>query len=398
MLENQQEMDAPRRTTGLITRVLVIGLARLRLSCSNDPRRQSAKYMASGSEYLAAGRFQEAVIQFEMPVQNNPRSAEAHFQLARAHQGLNDREAAYRELTEAVSLESQKHKEAQLEMASLLLKRRQYSAAEQTAGKVLQLDPGNGRAHSILAQMYGLTGDGTSALRELQTAIRLDPKRVENYVAMAAIYLASGRQGEADDASQRAIAADPKSIEARIALGSALSFARGRLRLPKTRSLQPPLDPRAVLPKLLLGRLYATSGRPLGSREALQRAESECAAGSDAYRALGSYYAESGQLEKAVAEFKSLLDSKPKDPGLRMSLAEVLINLNRHQEAGTVISEVLRATPGDPEGFDLARTDSDRGWQVRGSRGCVPEGDESGSRLGRRLLLSGHISEVHGIA
>src|SRR5580700_3702994 len=103
-------------------------LIALLLSCSSDPNKQKRAYLNSGDKYYQRGKYQEAVIQFRNAIQIDPRLAEAHWHLARAYLRLRNSEAAYHELTETLSLEP-KNPDAQLELASLLLARREYTEA-----------------------------------------------------------------------------------------------------------------------------------------------------------------------------------------------------------------------------------------------------------------------------
>src|SRR5580698_11146526 len=110
-------------------------LAVLLTACSN-PNKQKLAYLNSGDKYFKAAKYQEAVIEFRNALQIDPRLANAHQKLAMAYLKLGNSEAAYRELRETVGLDP-KNRDAQLEMASLLLARRQYGAAQAAAESAL---------------------------------------------------------------------------------------------------------------------------------------------------------------------------------------------------------------------------------------------------------------------
>jgi tetratricopeptide (TPR) repeat protein len=70
-----------------------------------------------------------------------------------------------------------------------------------------------------------------------------------------------------------------------------------------------------------------------------------------AYGALGNFYASSGQTEKALAEFRSVLSSHPKDNALKGQFVAMLLDLNRVAEAAPLNREILSANPTDPHGL-----------------------------------------------
>src|SRR5580692_8879656 len=96
--------------------------------CSVDPQKRSAKFLASGQAYVAKGKYQEAEIQFDNAVEANPRSAPAHYELARTLLHLGKRELAYREFVETVALDPGRT-DASLALVSLMLSRQEFKPA-----------------------------------------------------------------------------------------------------------------------------------------------------------------------------------------------------------------------------------------------------------------------------
>ena len=124
-----------------LIRFLLIPLLFL-TACSVDPQKQSAKFLASGQAYFTMGKYQEAEIQFDNAVQSNPRSESAHYQLARTLLCLNKREAAYRELLETLTLDPT-NTDASIELAAILLTRREFGEAQAQIDKILKAHPEN---------------------------------------------------------------------------------------------------------------------------------------------------------------------------------------------------------------------------------------------------------------
>ena len=127
-------------------------------SCSTAPHARMLTFLASGETYIKAGKYQEAVIEFRNAVQIDPKSATAHYQLARAYMSLGNRAAAYRDFEESVSLDAG-NVDAQLQLAALLIDRKEYDRAQTMAEQVLDKDPKNAQAHVIFGQRHALAND-----------------------------------------------------------------------------------------------------------------------------------------------------------------------------------------------------------------------------------------------
>jgi Flp pilus assembly protein TadD len=66
-------------------------------------------------------------------------------------------------------------------------------------------------------------------------------------------------------------------------------------------------------------------GRAADAEKVYRELKSVAPDNPQAYQALGGFYEETGERQKAIAEFKSLLASKPKDIPVKQRLIENLI-------------------------------------------------------------------------
>ena len=100
--------------------------------CSADPNKRKFGYLQDAEKYFKSGKSQEAVIQYRNALAIDPRFAPARYGLGEAYLALNRTDAAYRELTEAVTLDPA-NLDARLKLARLLLGRRQLDQAQSFA-------------------------------------------------------------------------------------------------------------------------------------------------------------------------------------------------------------------------------------------------------------------------
>jgi len=329
--------------------LLIVALLPL-VSCSSDPATQKRKYLNSGESYFKAAKYQEAVIQFRNALEIDPRFATAHYQLGRTYLALKNPASAYRETNEAVTLDPG-NADAQLQFAALLIGRGQLGQAQAVAQKVLAAEPGNARAHAILGEAHTLAGDFSKAIQEFLKAVELDPQRIENYAALGAAYGAAGRLSEAESAYKKATEINPKSIQAHISL-SQFYFSQGKGADAETEMRAAcALDPHALPPRFLLARIYLDEGKRAEAEKLYADLKTVAPNDSQAYRALGSFYSLFGERHKALAEFRLLLASHPKDTSIKLDLVETLLDLNQIGEAASLNQEVLKTNPADPRGL-----------------------------------------------
>ena len=127
-----------------------------------------------------------------------------------------------------------------------------------------------------------------------------------------------------------------------------------------------------------------------GSDSATESARRSLAA-MNAY--LGNLAARSGDYEEAEARYRRALDHDPALPVARLNLSAVLITIDRHDAAESILLDVLSGNPGDPRALELlgeaafqrGRTDEAIEWWrkaiANGAGGGLP------GRLEKALML-----------
>lgn len=349
-LKKGVQVTIPGVTPGRSARRLRISLVSAALlclaACSEDASAKRQRYLSSGEKYFKEGKFHEAALQFRNAIQLDPKSAEAHYGLARTHLSLNNADAAFNELVETVTLQPGNW-DAQLDLANLHTARREYDKAAACVAKVLKANPDHPLAHATLAMKHAATRDWVNATAGFEKAIQLAPDRVDFYTGLAkAVYIASGKLPEAESVLRRATAANPNSVAAHMELARFYVTQRRPEGLASAQAAVD-LEPKAVAPRLLLSRAYNAAGRVADAEKVLRELKSFAPNDPQAYLALGGFYEQIGDREKAVSEFQAMLASKPKDISVKQRLIENLIGLERWKEAETLNKEVLKSNNDD---------------------------------------------------
>ncbi len=333
---------SPAAFRAVLCAIAVIGLG----SCSPDPAKHYADLLASGKKYAAAGKYQDAVIQFRNAIDLHPRSADAHYQLALAYLNLKSPQQAYQELVSTVDLD-RKNTDAQLRLAALFLAARKYEDAQKVLDTVIALEPGNATAHSLLGEKRAATQAWDSAAREFQTAMTLDPRKTGNYAGLAMVYASTGKSAEAEATLRKAVELQPKSLEALVALGRFYYMQHRPREAEAALRTASDSDPHAKEPRVLLTKIYLDAGRIAEAEQVCRELKKSLSGDPEAFAALASFYETTGQKEKEAAELREMSAAHPKELVIKARLTDVLIDLDRVPEADRLNQSLLSASPDD---------------------------------------------------
>lgn len=316
-------------------------------ACSANPAKKSAAFLMSGERSEKAGQFQEAAVQFRNAIEADPRSANAHYRLALVYIRMSAYQLAYSELLTTVKLDAG-NKDAQLELATLLIGTHKFEDAQAAVTKVLTSDPNNARAHTLLGAKHAALQAWPMAIGEFQESIRLDPCGVDSYTGLALAYSATNRLPQAEESLQKATELCPKSFAAHLNLGR-FYLAQHRLsEAEKALRAAFAADTRTALPFALMAKAYFDNGRSTDTARICAELKSLAPRNPDAYQALAEFYEGAGQKDQAIAELKSAMTVNPNDGNLKAHLSELLLDLGRIDEAARLNQDLLNSQPADP--------------------------------------------------
>jgi tetratricopeptide (TPR) repeat protein len=201
-------------------------------------------------------------------------------------------------------------------LGAIAAKRGQKDQALNELHRALELDPNRAAFHEDLALLQAGDPTKTSSVEdELKKAVALDPKSVNAKLLLAAFYAKSSRWQEAEKTSWDAVATDPKSLSARESLT----------------------------------RIILKQGDQPRAEQVLRQASKDLADDPQGVRILADYYAGSGQMDKAKAEFASLSAKYPKNISVQKGYIRVLLEVKDYATAQKVVTELMKKNAKDPE-------------------------------------------------
>src|SRR5262245_59773781 len=155
----------------------------LAYGCGGDPQAKKAAHMQKGEAYVVKEKYTEAVIEYRNALKLDPKDAQAYYKLALAYlkQGeLPQMQNAFQALQKSVDLDASLT-DAQLKLGEFYLLAQKFDEAQEKATLVLQNDPNNIEAHTMLGGAYAGRKELPQAIDALRTAISLDPKLIRAY-------------------------------------------------------------------------------------------------------------------------------------------------------------------------------------------------------------------------
>jgi tetratricopeptide (TPR) repeat protein len=317
--------------------------------CHGDPNVRKQKYLESGKRYSAESKYKEAAIQFQNALKIDKNYPDAHYELAQAYVHLGQFSAAYGELARTVALQPTNYK-ARIDLGNLLLAGGKIDDAQAQANAVMAAQPNNPDVHAMLGAIAAKRGQKDQALNELHRALELDPNRAAFHEDLALLQAGDPtKTSSVEDELKKAIALDPKSVNAKLLLAAFYAKSSRWQEAEKTSWDAVATDPKSLSARESLTRIILKQGDQPRAEQVLRQASKDFADDPQGVRILADYYAGSGQMDKAKAEFASLSAKYPKNISVQKGYIRVLLEVKDYATAQKVVAELMKKNAKDPE-------------------------------------------------
>ena len=188
----------------------VLASSMFSIGCADDADRV-AKFMANGKAYVAAGKHDEAVIEFKNVLQIEPENAAAHEALSLAYLETKKPREAYWEMSETVRLDPG-NVEARLRYGTVSAAIGEYDLALEQAEAVLAIDSRSAPALILRAQAREAKEDLDGAKADFEASIDADPAGPAYRFLYAGFLERRGRLDEAERVMRELIAIEESYI------------------------------------------------------------------------------------------------------------------------------------------------------------------------------------------
>ena len=358
--------------------------------CSKSPAELQKKYQGLGEHYLAEGKLNEAVIEFQNLLKINPRSPRGHFDLAQAYHKkgwLIESVIQDREATKLDPLMLPAH----MALAEYAVNSGQWNPAKDEIASVLKIDPNNPEGWVLAGQrMLGL-GREEEADRDLKRALSIKPGYPRGLVALGDLKRKQKKDKEAQEDYERALSADPSLGRALTGLGLLAQSQRDNPLAQTEFKKALSVDPDNLRSRIVYANFLAATGHlhkaihelaDIPSKKADLRipvkiAEYRTLLGENAKAiaillplaqqkipvpdisfVLAKAYQQSGKKEDALHQVDRLLSINGVPPILKIGAARIDLIEGKPQDARNIL-QTLRKIPDLPVAYALTESQVD---------------------------------------
>jgi tetratricopeptide (TPR) repeat protein len=315
-------------------------------SCSRNPQKAKAKYLAQGQNYMKKGQYGDAAIEFRNALRIDPRFVDAYYQLAQANLAQHNWNAGYASLVKAIELDPTRL-DARLDRGRLYLAARQFGDAESEANYVLKQQPSDVNAYQILGAALMGEQKPDQALAAFAKVAEFRPNDPSSYINMALIEISLRRLGEAEQNLKRAVAVDPKSVQAYTDLAG---FYRLQNRLPEAQAILQQgtaNTPNATPLYIEWASMLTAQGKSDEAETVLAQLRKALPNSSDAAMAIGDFYFDRKQTDRALVEYRRGLSADPKNLNIKKRMQDLYLTTGQMALASDLDKELMKDAPKD---------------------------------------------------
>jgi tetratricopeptide (TPR) repeat protein len=314
------------------------------VGCKTDPEVAKRRYLESGQRYFDKGQFAEATIQYRKALQIDPRYADAYYHLGLADLKLREWQEAYKAFNQLILVDPANVK-AHTELFSLYLSGHQYTEAQQEADTLVTLDPKSAYPQQLVGTVAMARQRYQDALEAFGKARDLSNGDAPSQLNVALVQIALTQYAEAEKTLQLAIQKDAHFVPGYLNLANLY-----RVQSKNTDAVQALRaglqgNPDSQEITVELARILSATGDPAGAEQLISQLRSSHASSPEAHLAIGDFYSDQAQLDKALASYQEGLRIAPKNDALRLKALNLLVAMGKANEANDLDTQILKDDP-----------------------------------------------------
>ena len=316
------------------------------LSSCSTPSEKKEKHYLRALEYIKINDNKAAILELKNAIQMDAKFADARYQLGLLYLKAGNPKAAFGELQRTASLDP-KNLDAGIKVAEFYLLSRNQENCRKYIDQVLLEDPNYLDGLALLANLELIDRNFAKAEKAIDKALVQAPENDKFYNIKGRILAAQNRWEESEKLFQKAIDLNPNNFEN---FRTMLMFYEQRKNEPAIQKLlntMVPKFPDNPQLHLTLADLYQDKGE-------LDKAETELLEVVKIDKKLvasrlmlANFYVRNQQVSKAEEALKSALADIPKDLQLQVALAELSFNVQKYDQAKSIIDSVLKTNPAN---------------------------------------------------
>jgi tetratricopeptide (TPR) repeat protein len=314
--------------------------------------RSARQYMARGNQLFAAGRYEEAELNYRNAIQKDTQSGEAHYRLGLALLKLNKLGDAYQTLTRAVALDP-KNIPAKVQLASLCLASYAgdprhpvalYKQARTLTDQLLAANPASADGLRLKGAIALLDNHPADAVESFRHALRAAPNSPEAEVGLAEALLRDNQPEEGERTAQDAITRHPQFAAGYELLYAYYSAQKNGDKLEALLKSWSATNPKSPVPVLRLAAYYYAQKKPGETEKTLNTLLDRRTDFPQADLLVGDFHAATRDWDKALADYqRGESRDRPREATYRERAAGMLAVSGHRDEALKALNAILAA-------------------------------------------------------
>jgi tetratricopeptide (TPR) repeat protein len=333
----------------------VVALALLAtFGCSSSPQ----AYLERGNRFAAAGKYDDAIIQYRKALQKSPQLGEAHYRLGLAALKKSLPVDAYQELRRAGEL-MPANDEVQAKLGELSTSlynadprhpKQYYDQAAKIADQLLAKNPEGFDGNRLKGALALIDQKPAQAIEYLRKADKAKPNDQEVQMGLAIALVRDNQVPAGLDLARSLIAKDKTFGRAYDFLFEQYEAAKRTQEAEDILLLKVANNPKQADYILELARYYAVASKPAEMSATLQKLLDNPADFPDSRMRVGNFYESLGKPDEALRMFQEGVKVDPKHAvEYQKRMVQVLAGQRKFAEAIQQLNEVLKAHPDDRE-------------------------------------------------
>lgn len=303
--------------------------------------------MQQAEDDLQRKDYQAALEPLKKVTAASPQTAAAWYYLGYAEHGLHQDDEARQAYEKAVTLQPDLA-EAQVNLGSLLMAKRDFAGALPHLQSAVKLKPNDARAHLDLAMALDGAGQHEAAAQEFQRASALDPNSGTTLLAAGRVELGQKHYAEAAADLTKALALGPNNAEAERDLAVADEALGQMPEAAQHLAAYLKLEPSDVAVRVHLAQIYLTQKQTDLALAQLRQLDSQPLP-PEVEASVGDAYALAGDFGDSEAHYRKALQALGGQADLHRALGETLLKQKKNAQAEAEFRKALAIAPGQSD-------------------------------------------------
>ena len=383
----------PRIALNRAVAAVVVGLLTVVLSACGGAEARKVKHLAKGRDYMTAGNYEKARVEFQNALQISPIDPEARFENGVVDEKLGKaREAA--QFYQGTLDVSPDHVGARANLARLYLVGGAPDKTLELVQPGLEKHPDDSELLTLRAAARTQKKDLVAALADAERAVRLDPVNEDAVSALAGIYVSNHSTDKALALLEESIKKIPATVGLRVALAQVYAGENRPADVERVLLDIVHLQPQDMADRVRLAQFYARQNQPDAAERVLREGIKAIPQDRDLKLSLVDFLSAHRSPETAEKELLGMIAADPKDFELKFALARFYVSNHQPERAEKIYRDVIDAQKLDAAGITardrLAGLRAQRN-DIKGTEELVAEVLAKSPRDTDALILRGDI-------